>query len=94
MNSLIVISWVTTGFFIAWIGTHFVRDRSRGSGVGNLAVSVFGALLGGLGANAMLHGRQGYHPFIICAGMAALGAIIALGITRFFPRRRGHSTVY
>jgi uncharacterized membrane protein YeaQ/YmgE (transglycosylase-associated protein family) len=94
MNSLLVLSWVAMGFFAAWIGTHFVRDRSRGGGVGNLAAAVLGALLGGLGANGLLRGAHGYHPFIICSGAALLGSIVVLGITRFFPRRRRQSAVY
>ena len=71
MNSLLVLSWVGMGVFVAWIGTHLVRDRSRGGGVGNLAVCVLGALLGGLGAHAALRGAHGYHPFIICVGRGA-----------------------
>jgi uncharacterized membrane protein YeaQ/YmgE (transglycosylase-associated protein family) len=94
MNSLIVISWVTMGFFAAWIGTHIAKDRSRGGGVGNLAVAVLGALLGGLGMHAMLHGRHGYHPFILSAGAALCAAIFLLGFTRYFPRRRVHSQVH
>jgi uncharacterized membrane protein YeaQ/YmgE (transglycosylase-associated protein family) len=94
MNSLIVLSWVATGFFVAWIATHFTRDRSRGGGVGNLAVSVLGALLGGLGAQGLVRGAHGYHPFIICAGAALVGSAVLLGITRFFPRRRHQSVVY
>jgi len=94
MNSLLVLSWVAMGVFVAWIGTHLVRDRSRGRGVGNLAVCIFGALLGGLGAHAALRGAHGYHPFIIGVGGAMIVSVLLLGITRFFPRRRGHSTVY
>ena len=94
MNSLLVLSWVATGFFAAWIGTHFTTDRSRGGGVGNLAVSILGALLGGLGAHGMLRGAHGYHPFIVCSGAALLGSVVLLGITRFFPRRRRQSVVY
>lgn len=93
MNSLIVISWIGMGVFAAWIGTHLARDRSRGSGMGNLIVAILGALLGGLGARTLV-GDQGYHRFIISAGAALLGAFVLLGITRFFPRRRARSTVY
>jgi uncharacterized membrane protein YeaQ/YmgE (transglycosylase-associated protein family) len=82
------------GVFVAWIGTHLVKDRSRGRGVGNLAVCIFGALLGGLGGHAMLRGAHGYHPFVIGAGTALIGAVLLLGITRFFPRRPRRSAVY
>jgi uncharacterized membrane protein YeaQ/YmgE (transglycosylase-associated protein family) len=88
MNSLIVISWVAMGAFAAWIGTHITRNRARGSGVGNLAVGILGALLGGLLAHAMLHGRHGYDAFLICAGVSLFVAVFLIGITRVGPRRR------
>jgi uncharacterized membrane protein YeaQ/YmgE (transglycosylase-associated protein family) len=93
MNSLIVISWIGIGFFAAWIGTHLVKERSRGGGIGNLAVSVLGSLLGGLGAHALLFGQHAYHAFIICAGGALIGSVVLLGITRFFPRHGIHAPV-
>jgi hypothetical protein len=83
------------GFFGAYIGNHLVKDRSRGGGVGNLAVCVLGALLGGLGAHALMRGHSTYHIFIVCAGAALLVALALLGITRFYPRRDGaHSRAY
>jgi uncharacterized membrane protein YeaQ/YmgE (transglycosylase-associated protein family) len=88
MNSLIVISWVTTGAFAAWVGTHLARDRSRGSGAGNLAIGILGALLGGLVAHATLHGRHSFRGFLICAGTSLLAAVFLIGITRFGSARR------
>jgi uncharacterized membrane protein YeaQ/YmgE (transglycosylase-associated protein family) len=89
MSSLIVISWIGMGFFAAYIANHLVKDRSRGSGIGNLAVCVLGALLGGLGAHALMRGYSAYHIFIVCAGAALLVSLLLLGITRFYPRRDG-----
>ena len=95
MNSLIVISWVAMGAFAAWIGTHLVKDRSRSpsSGIGNLAVGVLGALLGGLAMHAALHGRHGYTAFTLCAGAALLFSVFLIGVTRFTPRRHVRSPV-
>ena len=95
MNSLIVISWVAMGAFAAWIGTHLVKDRSRAasSGIGNLAVGVLGALLGGLAMHAALHGRHGYTAFTFCAGAALFMAMFLIGVTRFAPRRHARSHV-
>jgi uncharacterized membrane protein YeaQ/YmgE (transglycosylase-associated protein family) len=87
MNSLIVVSWVGVGAFVAWIGTHMAKDQSRGAGIGNLAVCVLGALLGGLGAHAVLHGRHGYNAFTFCAGGAFTASVLLLIVTRFVPRR-------
>jgi uncharacterized membrane protein YeaQ/YmgE (transglycosylase-associated protein family) len=95
MNSLIVISWVTVGAFAAWIGRHLVRDKStaRSSGIGNLAVGVLGALLGGFFTHAMLRGAPEYHQFLLCAGGALLVSSFLIGITRFTPRRRAGAHV-
>ena len=88
MNSLIVISWVAMGAFAAWIATHLVKDRSLSpsSGIGNLAVGVLGALLGGLAMQSALHGRHGYTAFTFCAGGALTLAALLIGITRYSPR--------
>jgi uncharacterized membrane protein YeaQ/YmgE (transglycosylase-associated protein family) len=87
MNSLIVISWVAMGAFAAWIGTHLLKDRGRSSGVGNLAVGILGALLGGLFTHSLLRGRHGYDAFIVCAGGALFLAVFLIGITRQAPGR-------
>jgi uncharacterized membrane protein YeaQ/YmgE (transglycosylase-associated protein family) len=102
MNSLIVISWVAMGFFVAWIETHLLKDRdlSNSSGAGNLAVSVLGALLGGLLTHAFVHGRNPYNAFTLCAAGAVLCASVFIAVTRraprragFTPERRGHAHV-
>jgi uncharacterized membrane protein YeaQ/YmgE (transglycosylase-associated protein family) len=82
MNSLIVLSWVGLGFFAAWIETHLMKDRSHTSGMGNLAVSVLGALLGGMLVFSAVHGRQTYNTFTFCGAGALILATLFIALTR------------
>jgi uncharacterized membrane protein YeaQ/YmgE (transglycosylase-associated protein family) len=78
------------GAFAAWIATHLVKDRyeMRSSGIGNLAIGVLGALLGGLLTYSMLRGDpQEYHVFILCAAGAMFVSVLLMVVTRFAPRR-------
>jgi uncharacterized membrane protein YeaQ/YmgE (transglycosylase-associated protein family) len=78
------------GAFAAWIATHLVKDRyeAHSSGIGNLAIGVLGALLGGLFTYSMLRrDPDGYQVFILCAAGALFVSVLLMVITRFAPRR-------
>jgi uncharacterized membrane protein YeaQ/YmgE (transglycosylase-associated protein family) len=93
MSVTMVLSWVAIGFFNAFIATHLVKDPHYNSGASNLAVGVFGALLGGLLMFAIVGGRRAYDAFLYRSVAAMLVSALVIKVTRHLNRPGANARV-
>jgi uncharacterized membrane protein YeaQ/YmgE (transglycosylase-associated protein family) len=93
MGVTMVLWWVVVGVFNALIATHLVKDRRYNSGVSNLAVGVFGALLGGLLMYAIVGGGRTYAAFLARSVSAMLVSAFVIKVTRLLNRPDANARV-
>jgi uncharacterized membrane protein YeaQ/YmgE (transglycosylase-associated protein family) len=93
MNTLIVLSWVGVGAFVAWISTHLAKVPAHNAGVANLAVGVLGALIGGTAMHAVIPGRSDYAAYLAGVLAASIVSVLLIGLTRHTLRRSSDERV-
>jgi uncharacterized membrane protein YeaQ/YmgE (transglycosylase-associated protein family) len=81
-----VIAWVVSGCFVAWIATNVMALRGRGRWIGNLAVGVLGALIGGY-FTRMPHAGSSYDAFSVSVLGAFVGATVLIALASLPPVR-------
>jgi uncharacterized membrane protein YeaQ/YmgE (transglycosylase-associated protein family) len=79
-----IIAWLLIGLIAGWAAGKVSRGHGFGL-LGDLAVGLIGALLGGLVAGLFIHGSIGFIGTLI---VAFLGAVALLALLRMFSGRR------
>jgi uncharacterized membrane protein YeaQ/YmgE (transglycosylase-associated protein family) len=93
MSVQMVLWWVVLGCFNAFFATHLLKDRHYNSGVANLLVGVFGALLGGLLMYAIVGGRRSYDAFLYRSLSAIAVSALVIKVTRLLNRPRANAHI-
>ena len=86
MNAL---TWVIIGLAVGWLASSIGDDPERGV-IGEVAIGIVGAVLGGLASQALLDdGLPGLEPVSLLG--AAIGAIVVVALERRLLTRNGAS---
>jgi len=73
------------GICAGWLAGRLTKTKDLGL-VGNLAVGIIGAVLGGWGARELGFHEHGMGGLLV---VATLGAIVLLFLLRFVPKKGG-----
>lgn len=78
--------WIIFGALVGWIASMVMGTNSEQGGLGNIAVGIVGAILGGFAAQLL--GLRGITGFNLGSFLIALaGAISLIMIVKMFTRR-------
>lgn len=83
-----ILSWVLFGAIAGWVASIIMGRNSRMGCLANVFVGVLGAFLGGFIVSLLGNEGISFGFNLRSFGVAILGAVILLGITGWWSRRR------
>lgn len=85
-----IIVWIIFGALAGWIASRIMGPSARQGLLANILLGIVGAVIGGYVVRAL--GGSGVTGFnLYSLGVAILGAIILLGVARFFSSSKSHA---
>ena len=83
-----IIMWIIVGGFGGWLAGRFMGTAKEHTTLGNIALGIVGAIVGGFIARSLLGDSPANNGFIASTAVATLGACLIIWLRRLLEGKR------